>query len=146
MFTAHNLAKSYNLNTLFKNVTFRYKDKIVLKDFNLTIKRGEKIGVVGRTGCGKSTIVKLLLNLYYPQKCLVLIDGKESICISDSRIAFQDSFLKGMNKLFEPTGAYLDANLGIGMVLVNLILKALNGHIKMKNLGEKGASLIINFE
>jgi ABC-type multidrug transport system fused ATPase/permease subunit len=61
----------------FVNVTFRYKKKTVLKDFNLVIRRGERIGIVGRSGCGKSTLVKLLLGLYKPQKGKVLIDGLE---------------------------------------------------------------------
>lgn len=61
----------------FRNVTFKYHDKYILKNFNLTINRNEKIGIVGRTGCGKSTIVKLLLGLYYPQKGRILIDGKD---------------------------------------------------------------------
>ncbi len=59
----------------FKDVEFKYKNKIVLKDFNLKIKRNEKIGVVGKSGTGKSTITKLLLGLYEPQKGEILIDG-----------------------------------------------------------------------
>lgn len=59
----------------FRNVSFQYKDEPVLRDFSLTIHRGEKIGLVGRSGCGKSTITKLLLGLYRPTKGEILIDG-----------------------------------------------------------------------
>lgn len=61
----------------FKDVWFRYHDNQdwVLKDFNLTIKRGEFVALVGPTGCGKSTLVQLLLRLYDVQKGDILIDG-----------------------------------------------------------------------
>lgn len=59
----------------FKEVSFRYKDKLVLDNFNLSINKGDKIGIAGRSGCGKSTLVKLILGLYKVQKGEILIDG-----------------------------------------------------------------------
>lgn len=59
----------------FKDVAFKFKKKQVLKNFNLTIKKGEKIGIVGRSGCGKSTITKLLLGLYKIKSGGIYIDG-----------------------------------------------------------------------
>lgn len=63
----------------FKGVTLRYfKDESpVLKDLNLTIEGGQRIGVVGRTGAGKSSIVSLLFRLY-PFEGSILIDGIDS--------------------------------------------------------------------
>lgn len=58
---------------VFRNVSFKYKDKWILKNFNLTIKKGEKIGIVGQSGEGKSTILKLLLGLYSPQEGSITI-------------------------------------------------------------------------
>jgi|TARA_Y100000310_G_scaffold25911_1_gene24779 ABC-type multidrug transport system fused ATPase/permease subunit len=60
----------------FKNVSFKYKDKLVLKNFNLTINRNDKIGLVGRSGSGKSTIIKLLIGLYEPSEGEILVDGR----------------------------------------------------------------------
>lgn len=60
-----------------QNLSFKYKDKLILNNFNLTIKPGDRIGLVGSSGCGKSTLVKLLLNLYPPTKGRILLDGKE---------------------------------------------------------------------
>ena len=60
----------------FKKVSFKYKDKLVLKNFNLTIHRNDKIGLVGRSGSGKSTIIKLLIGLYKPSEGEILIDEK----------------------------------------------------------------------
>lgn len=61
----------------FVDVTFRYKEKDVLKNFNLRIKRGEKIGIVGKSGCGKSTLAKLILGLYPLKRGKILINGIE---------------------------------------------------------------------
>jgi len=48
----------------FRNLSFSYAEKQVLKDLNLTVKKGEKVGIVGISGAGKSTFVKLVLDLY----------------------------------------------------------------------------------
>ncbi len=58
----------------FKNVTFSYEEKKILKDFNLTIMRGQKIGIVGLSGAGKSTLFTLLLDLYESYAGEILID------------------------------------------------------------------------
>ncbi len=62
----------------FKNVTFSYPKvkKAILKDFNLTIKSGEKIALVGENGSGKTTIVKLLCRFYDVSSGEILINGK----------------------------------------------------------------------
>jgi ABC-type multidrug transport system fused ATPase/permease subunit len=62
---------------LFRNVTFGYdpKDAIVIKEADFFIPKGGSVGVVGRSGSGKSTIVELLLRFYDPQKGQILVDG-----------------------------------------------------------------------
>ena len=59
----------------FKNVSFSYGEGTVLKNFNLMIKKGEKIGLVGLSGSGKSTLISLLLRLYRVSSGEILIDG-----------------------------------------------------------------------
>ncbi|HHT08593.1 MAG TPA: ABC transporter ATP-binding protein [Clostridiales bacterium] len=62
----------------FRDVTFRYKDgEEVLRNFNLKVKPGETIAIVGPTGAGKSTIVNLLCRFYEPTQGSILIDGKD---------------------------------------------------------------------
>lgn len=66
-------------NIVFKDVNYSYKEQKfdVLKNINLTIKKGEKVGIIGKIGSGKSTLAKLLLNLYEPSKGSVLVDNTD---------------------------------------------------------------------
>jgi len=68
-----------NGDIVFKDVSFSFKDQKfeVLKDINFTIKKGEKVGIIGKIGSGKSTIAKLLLNLYEPKEGSIMIDNTE---------------------------------------------------------------------
>jgi len=67
----------FEQDIVFDSVSFQYEDdKKVLEDFNLTIKKGERLGVVGKTGSGKSTFTDLLMGLLKPSKGNLLIDGK----------------------------------------------------------------------
>lgn len=62
----------------FEDVTFRYKDgEKVLEHFNLHIKHGQTIALVGETGSGKSTIVNLICRFYEPTEGQILIDGAD---------------------------------------------------------------------
>lgn len=59
----------------FEGVNFAYDEEWVLKDINLKIRKGEKVALVGETGGGKTSIVKLLLKFYTPQRGRILFDG-----------------------------------------------------------------------
>ncbi len=62
----------------FKNVTFRYyknSEQPVLDDINLTIESGKTVGIIGSTGCGKTTLVSLIARLYDADEGEVLVDG-----------------------------------------------------------------------
>ncbi|MCL6242168.1 MULTISPECIES: ABC transporter ATP-binding protein [Acinetobacter] len=60
----------------FEDVSFAYNDKKVINQFNLTIRPGEKIGIVGRSGAGKSTLIQLLLHFYDINHGRISIDGQ----------------------------------------------------------------------
>ena len=70
-------------DVVLSHVTFGYGEAPVLRDFSMTIKQGEQITLVGRTGAGKSTVFKLLLGLYPPQAGTVTIGGVDALAISD---------------------------------------------------------------
>lgn len=67
----------------FNNVTFAYDDKNVVENLSFSVKEGEQVTLSGRTGTGKSTIFKLLLGLYEPDKGSVSIAGQKATAISD---------------------------------------------------------------
>ena len=62
-------------DVVLSHVTFGYGEKHVLNDFSMTVKQGEQVTLVGRTGAGKSTVFKLLLGLYHPEAGSVTIGG-----------------------------------------------------------------------
>ena len=67
----------------FAHVTFGYGKRHILKDFSMTVKQGEQVTLVGRTGAGKSTVFKLLLGLYQPEAGTVTIGGVKVGNITD---------------------------------------------------------------
>lgn len=77
----HNYLSRENLDgdIVFRNVNFSYDQQNfkVLKDINLKINKGEKVGIIGRIGSGKSTLARLLMNLYEPTDGSILIDNTE---------------------------------------------------------------------
>ena len=70
-------------DVVLSHVTFGYGERPVLKDLSLTVKQGEQVTLVGRTGAGKSTVFKLLLGLYPPQTGTVTIGGVDVSAIPD---------------------------------------------------------------
>ena len=86
-YIAENTAMAADSDVLvdFNNVTFSYDDdKNVVENLSFSIKKGEQVTLSGRTGTGKSTIFKLLLGLYEPDKGSVSIAGQKVTAIPDS--------------------------------------------------------------
>ncbi len=73
------LVNIFNLknNIRFENISFSYKDNRVLENINLEIKKGEVIGIVGKTGTGKSTFIDILLGLIRPNSGHIYIDDNK---------------------------------------------------------------------
>ena len=71
-------------DVVLSHVTFGYGEKPVLTDFSMTVKQGEQVTLVGRTGAGKSTVFKLLLGLYPPESGSITIGGVDVSDITDS--------------------------------------------------------------
>ena len=74
----------------FNDISFAYDpNKPLLNHFNLTIKPGEKVGLIGRSGAGKSTIVNLLLRFYEAQEGSITIDGQNILDVSQESLRSQ---------------------------------------------------------
>jgi ABC-type bacteriocin/lantibiotic exporter with double-glycine peptidase domain len=67
----------FKKNIIFKDISFRYTENTpwILKDVNLTVKKGQRIGFIGVTGSGKSTLLDILMGLLPPTSGELLIDG-----------------------------------------------------------------------
>ena len=87
----YNVPVNKNSNELFEEISFKKSIKINIKNFrytsrspfelkniNIEIKKGEKIGIMGTTGSGKSTIIELLTNIIYLQNGEILVDNKST--------------------------------------------------------------------
>ncbi|MFQ1016536.1 ABC transporter ATP-binding protein [Gilliamella sp. BG7] len=76
----------------FKHIHFTYDKKqhnSIIEDLNLTIKPGEKIGLVGRSGAGKSTLINLLLRFYDLQSGKIVIDGQDITAVNQESLRSQ---------------------------------------------------------
>lgn len=88
-------------NVTIDNVSFSYiKEKPLIENFNMRIKKGEKIAIVGPTGCGKTTMINLLMKFYHINKGHIYFDGtdieeinKDSLR-SNVGMVLQDTWLK----------------------------------------------------
>ena len=70
-------------DVVLSHVTFGYGEKPVLQDFSMTVREGEQVTLVGRTGAGKSTVFRLLLGLYPPESGSITIGGVDVSRITD---------------------------------------------------------------
>jgi NHLM bacteriocin system ABC transporter peptidase/ATP-binding protein len=89
----------------FRNVSFGYNptDTPLLSGFSLLVRPGERIAIVGRSGCGKSTVAKLVAGLYMPTEGEILFDGKLRQAYSRARLAGSVALVDQDITLFEGT-------------------------------------------
>jgi len=66
---------TFDTNISFENISFKYKNEYVLKDFSLTIPKGQTVALVGQSGSGKSTLANLITRFYDVNKGIIKIDG-----------------------------------------------------------------------
>jgi NHLM bacteriocin system ABC transporter ATP-binding protein len=85
------------------NVSFRYEEKLplILNNLSLKIRPGQYIAVVGRTGCGKSTLMRLLLGFEKPQKGAIYFDGKDATTLDQKSLRQHIGSVLQEGKLFQ---------------------------------------------
>lgn len=95
--------KNYDIE--FENVAFKYNDssEYVLKNINFSIKQGEKVGIIGSTGCGKSTLVSLICRLYDVTEGQVLIGNIDVKDLNLKLLRDNISFVTQENTIFSGT-------------------------------------------
>ena len=128
--TAQNLPTSYAVE--LRNVNFSYGDEKILHDFNLTIKRGEHLAIVGESGAGKTTLLYLLMKLFPPDTGTISIGG--TIAASTfTNVIFSASIKENFQMLCE--------NITDEKILSVLEICGLENFDINASLGEDGANL-----
>jgi subfamily B ATP-binding cassette protein MsbA len=87
----------------YRDISFRYADEMVLKDINFTIKRGEKVALVGSSGAGKTTLVNLLPRFYDVTEGTILIDGMDIRHVTLQSLRYQIGVVSQQTLLFNDT-------------------------------------------
>jgi ABC-type multidrug transport system fused ATPase/permease subunit len=90
----------FNKNISFKNVDFKYEDKFVLQNFKLELHKGKKYAIVGNSGCGKSTILNLLLKFYDADKGAIIIGDTDIKQIDTHVLRNHIALISQDNQLF----------------------------------------------
>ena len=100
--------RTFTTEIEFKNISFKYEDDIVLKNFSLTIPKGESVALVGQSGSGKSTLANLITRFYDVNEGSITIDGtnikdisKKSLLgllgiVTQDSILFNDSIIENI--------------------------------------------------
>ena len=116
-----------------KNINFIYpkSSKIVIKDVNLKINSKTSIGLVGPTGCGKTTLVDIILGLLQPQTGSLEIDGKE---INDTNLSSWQSSIGYVPQNIFLADDTIAANIAFGTNPKNINMKLVENASKIANL------------
>lgn len=127
-------------NIEFKNVSFTYPDSGIkaIKDLSFKIESGKTLAILGRTGCGKSTVANLICRLYEPDQGDILIDGQNIQDINLNDFRSQTGYVTQEVFLFS---ASIEDNIGFG-------LKDNSDHELVKEAAKKADLLsnIMSFE
>ena len=132
-------------NLLLKNINYSIDNKIIFKNLNIDIKKNDKIIILGESGTGKSTLMKLLLGFYSDNyNGEYKIDGKNIKNIDLDDFRHQINYCEQQAKLFDESVMY-NINYGINVSIsqiVNFInhnnISNLKSIIKQKNIGPNG--------
>ncbi|MGV3771944.1 MAG: ABC transporter ATP-binding protein [Verrucomicrobiales bacterium] len=120
----------FNKEISFENVSFSYGDKTVLKDVNLVVPRGMKLGIAGPSGSGKSTLINLVLRFYDPVEGSVKIDGIDFRDVSLKELRSQMALVSQEVVIFDQTIAENIAagKLGATQEEIEAAARAANAH------------------
>ena len=97
--------KKFSSSITFKNVTYKYPDsrKTLISHLNLTIKKGEKVAIVGETGSGKSTIIKLIIGLLKDYQGKILISSEELAKLNLNELYNHITYISQESPIFSGT-------------------------------------------
>ena len=148
--TGKKLLEGVNEKIEFRNVSFSYDEKKILQDVSFTVKKGEKIGIVGPTGAGKTTLMGLILRFYDPETGEILIDSenikkftldslREKIgLVTQEPILFYDTVRKNIS--LKENGNPDEVKEAAGIACIDNFVESLPGKYETI-VGERGITL-----
>ncbi|MCG7338096.1 ATP-binding cassette domain-containing protein [Staphylococcus sp. ACRSN] len=86
-----------------KNVSYEVDNRMILKDINLSINKGDTVAIIGPSGSGKSTLFRLLSNLISPTKGSIYYNNKEYESLNPEELRMKVSYLLQQSDLFDST-------------------------------------------
>lgn len=98
-----NYIPHYKGNISIKNISFKYNDTPIFDDFSLDIKKGERVGIIGKTGKGKSTLMKLILQFYKVDKGAIYLDEQNVNDINVDDVRKHINYVNQKTTLFNDT-------------------------------------------
>jgi subfamily B ATP-binding cassette protein MsbA len=143
---------SFQSEINFQNLSFEYTDRKILNGVSFSVKKGQMVAIVGRTGSGKSTIAQLLMRFYDPPKGSVLIDGQDILSLDLQSWRKKIAFISQENYFFDASigdnlkyGCEVDPNAD---EMISALEKAQLGELLKKlpsgivtEIGERGIQL-----
>ena len=131
---------SFNETIELRNLSFRFEGNSndTLKDFSLTISKGEKVGINGESGVGKTTLLNILLGLYTPTEGGVYIDGKQ---LDESIVRKWQNSIGYVSQNTFLTDSTIAANIALGCQSEDIDKKRIEEVIEAASLSEFVASL-----
>ncbi|HXS36856.1 MAG TPA: ATP-binding cassette domain-containing protein [Flavipsychrobacter sp.] len=131
---------SFNDKIVFNNVSYRYSEdsKYVIKDCNLTIKKGEKIGIIGKSGAGKSTLIGNILGFLSPSKGEIRIDN--TLLNDETIIDWWKIVGYVRQEVFIMNTTFIE-NIALGEQLENIKVERVQHAIKLASLTELVADM-----
>jgi iron(III) transport system ATP-binding protein len=107
---------------VFRSVSKAYSDKIVLRDFSLSVERGERVAILGPSGCGKTTVLRLLAGFIAPDTGTIAID--DELVAADGQI-FQEPEQRHVGMVFQDLALWphltVEGNLEFGLKAQHLL-------------------------
>ncbi|QAT40296.1 ABC transporter ATP-binding protein [Clostridium sp. JN-9] len=117
----------------FKNMSFGYEpNKLIFKDFNFKINKGDHVGIVGKSGCGKSTFLKLLLGMYPANSGQILINDIDIRDVNISSLYSMISIQEQVPFIFDGT---LEENLVLNSPIKRTFLNKIADAMKVSEIG-----------
>ena len=131
LFSQNSKILSFQKEIFFKNVFFSYDKKLVINNLNLSVKKGSKIGIIGKTGNGKSTFLDLLMGLLTPITGQILIDNK--VLIKENLLSWQKNISHVPQNIFLSDTSIAE-NIAFGISNQNINIELVKKASKIANI------------